>query len=308
MFLIFSCWVISNFQEFIGEDFATRVYFILLYVAVSLIINPHKNISWFTYSFFEISIYNIFDEVLNIGDENQWYEIPIVLIIICKNYIKFNKKLQLKLLKMTEIFAAKAIVLLKGFALLLVTFLKIILAPIIILSNLLNDNKHQINYTEYSASMADFKFYAAKTFHTLFVSLINIKTAFTLLVIQALAFILPLKSFFHIIIFLVIVDTISALYALYKEKGNFKDFYESWTSRRAFDTIKKSVWYSVFGLVLFVIGSGLDEGEMMKKVALGVVGYIEGKSIIENIDKILGTNLWGLISDFFKERFLPKKD
>ena len=209
---------------------------------------------------------------------------------------------------MTEIFAAKAIVLLKGFALLLVTFLKIILAPIIILSNILNDNQHQINYTEYSTSMTDFKFYATKTFHTVFVSLINIKTAFTLLVIQALAFILPLKSFFHIIIFLVIVDTISALYALYKEKGNFKDFYESWTSRRAFDTIKKSVWYSVFGLVLFVIGSGLDEGEMMKKVALGVVGYIEGKSIIENIDKILGTNLWGLISDFFKERFLPKKD
>lgn len=308
MFLVTFCWVVSNFQEQIGENIATKVYFILLSVAISLIANSYKNINWFTYSFFEISIYNIFDEILNTGDKNQWYEIPIILIIICKNYIKFNKKLQIKLLKMTEIFAAKAIVLLKGFALLLVTFLKIVLVPIIILSNLLNDNQHQINYTEYSASMADFKFYAAKTFHTLFVSLVNIKTAFTLLIVQALAFILPLKSFFHVIIFLVVVDTLSALYASYKEKGNFKDFYESWTSRRAFDAIKKSVWYSVFGLVLYVIGTGLEEGEMMKKVALGVVGYIEGKSIIENIDKILGTNLWELISDFFKDKFLPKKD
>ena len=59
---------------------------------------------------------------------------------------------------------------------------------------------------------------------------------------------------------------------------------------------------------MFVLGSGIGEAELMKKVSLGLIGYIEGKSCIENIDKILGTNIWSLISSFLKDRFLPKSE
>lgn len=127
-----------------------------------------------------------------------------------------------------------------------------------------------------------------------------------MVLLQLVALTAPLHGFFLSVIALVIIDNITALYAIYKQAGSFHAFYEQWTSSRAFDTVKKMVWYSVFGVGLFIIGNGIGEGETMKKVALGLVGYVEGKSLIENIDKILGTNFWELISATIKDKFLPK--
>jgi len=203
---------------------------------------------------------------------------------------------------MIEIAATKLVLGIKSVTLLFLSLIKFIIAPFMIMFNYYSDNNQDLN------SMTDFKFYIHKTWHTILTSLISIKGFFWLLILQYLAFISPLKSFFHIVIFLVVFDTITALFALYKQEGSFSAFYDKWTSKRAMNTVKKAIWYSLLGVMMFILGSGIGEAELMKKVSLGLVGYIEGKSCIENIDKILGTNIWELLSSFLKDKFLPKKE
>lgn len=198
--------------------------------------------------------------------------------------------------------ATKLVLGIKSIILLFLSIIKLIIAPFMIIFNYYSNNNQDLN------SMADFKFYIHKTWHTILTSLISIKGFFWLLILQYLAFISPLKSFFHIVIFLVVFDTITALFALYKQEGSFSAFYDKWTSKRAMNTVKKAIWYSLLGVMMFILGSGIGEVELMKKVSLGLVGYIEGKSCIENIDKILGTNIWELLSSFLKDKFLPKKE
>lgn len=134
----------------------------------------------------------------------------------------------------------------------------------------------------------------------------SVKSVLLILVIELCAFLLPLKGFFFSILALTIIDNLTALYAVFKAEGSFSAFYQKWESKRAFDTVKKVTWYGVFGLVLYIVGSGIGEADLTQKAALGLVGYIEGKSIIENIDKILSTNLWEMISVWMKEKFTPK--
>ena len=203
---------------------------------------------------------------------------------------------------MIEIVATKFVFVIKSIVLIFLSLIKFIIAPFMIMFNYYSNNNQDLN------SMTDFKFYIHKTWHTILTSLISIKGAFWLLILQYLAFISPLKSFFHIVIFLVVFDTITALFALYKQEGSFSAFYDKWTSKRAMNTVKKAIWYSLLGIMMFILGSGIGEAELMKKVSLGLVGYIEGKSCIENIDKILGTNIWELLSSFLKDKFLPKKE
>lgn len=203
---------------------------------------------------------------------------------------------------MIEIVATKLVFAIKSIVLIFLSLIKFIIAPFMIMFNYYSDNNQDLN------SMTDFKFYIHKTWHTILTSLISIKGFFWLLILQYLAFISPLKSFFHIVIFLVVFDTITALFALYKQEGSFSAFYDKWTSKRAMNTVKKAIWYSLLGVMMFILGSGIGEAELMKKVSLGLVGYIEGKSCIENIDKILGTNIWELLSSFLKDKFLPKKE
>ena len=203
---------------------------------------------------------------------------------------------------MIEIVATKFVFAIKSIVLIFLSLIKFIIVPFMIMFNYYSDNNQDLN------SMTDFKFYIHKTWHTILTSLISIKGAFWLLILQYLAFISPLKSFFHIVIFLVVFDTITALFALYKQEGSFSAFYDKWTSKRAMNTVKKAIWYSLLGVMMFILGSGIGEAELMKKVSLGLVGYIEGKSCIENIDKILGTNIWELLSSFLKDKFLPKKE
>lgn len=185
---------------------------------------------------------------------------------------------------------------------------KLVFAPIGLFLYHFNWDEYSNSFDKDVAELVGIQYYFSKTAQSIIHSLVNIKTAATLIFIQAMAFTLPLREFFYTVIALVFFDMISALYALWKESPSAIAFYNAWTSKRAFDTVKKSVWYCLFGLVLYIVGSGVGEGELMKKVALGLIGYIEGKSFIENVDKILGTNFWSLISGFLKDKFLPKSE
>lgn len=202
----------------------------------------------------------------------------------------------------------KMVIMIKGIVIFLTIVFKLVFAPVGVALFGFNWSEYSTSFDKDVSELVGIQYYFSKTTQAIIHSLVSIKTAAVLIFVQAMAFILPLHDFFYSVIALVVFDMVSALYALWKESANFEAFYNSWTSKRAFDTVKKSVWYCLFGLVLFIVGSGVGEGEMMKKVALGLIGYIEGKSFIENVDKILGTNFLSLISGFLKEKFLPKNE
>jgi hypothetical protein len=92
-FLIFSAWLISNFSAKIGEDLATRLYFILLALVFIIISTPLRNKDWITHAFWELSIYNLIDELLNAGDKYSDWELPILIFALVSSYIKFNKRM-----------------------------------------------------------------------------------------------------------------------------------------------------------------------------------------------------------------------
>lgn len=41
--------------------------------------------------FFELCVYNLFDELMGLGSSYQWYELPIFLITLVVTYFKFYK-------------------------------------------------------------------------------------------------------------------------------------------------------------------------------------------------------------------------
>ena len=92
-FLIFLAWLVSNFSAYVGEDLATRIYFILLALVFITISTPLRNNDWITHAFWELSIYNLIDELLNVGDKYSDWELPILIFALTSSYIKFNKKM-----------------------------------------------------------------------------------------------------------------------------------------------------------------------------------------------------------------------
>ena len=92
-FLIFLAWLVSNFSAYVGEDLATRIYFILLALVFITISTPLRNNDWITHAFWELSIYNLIDELLNVGDKYSDWELPILIFTLTSSYIKFNKKM-----------------------------------------------------------------------------------------------------------------------------------------------------------------------------------------------------------------------
>lgn len=91
MCLVFSSWVISTLSDYLNEVFAIRSYFLLMSVAIVIIAYRHRNDGFFQFAFFEIAIYNVVDEVLNMGDINQWYELPVLALIPIHSWYKFKR-------------------------------------------------------------------------------------------------------------------------------------------------------------------------------------------------------------------------
>lgn len=91
MFLIFLGWLVSNLSEYLNEVFAIRSYFLLMSVAIVIIAYRHRKDGFFQFAFFEIAIYNVIDELMNQGDINQWYELPVLALILFHSWYKFKK-------------------------------------------------------------------------------------------------------------------------------------------------------------------------------------------------------------------------
>lgn len=91
--LLIFCWVVSNLEEKIGEDVATKLYFLSLALIFILIIYKERKKHWFNYTIWELSIYNFFEELFNTADKYSPYEIPIIIFVIIIANIKLKTKM-----------------------------------------------------------------------------------------------------------------------------------------------------------------------------------------------------------------------
>lgn len=89
--LIFLCWLISTFQGNMEYDWAVRVHFLLMAIAIFLVAHKRRKEHWFIYAFWELSIYNVVDELMGGGDSYVWYELPLLVAILIHSYYKFKK-------------------------------------------------------------------------------------------------------------------------------------------------------------------------------------------------------------------------
>lgn len=130
--------------------------------------------------------------------------------------------------------------------------------------------------------------------------------------LQMALFFAPITLNIYLVGALIVTDIFTALIALFMQKKKesatirsaFSEFYKSWTSKRAFDSIPKFVWYAILVLLSYMVGTIFSEPLKVANLATGVIAYVEFRSIIENGDKAFGTNIWELIVDgaakFFK--------
>lgn len=90
--LIFVCWLISTFQGSIEYALATKAYFLLLSISFVLMSYKRRHLHWLIYAFWELSIYNVFDELIGSADNFTWYEIPVIIFVLIHSYFKFRKR------------------------------------------------------------------------------------------------------------------------------------------------------------------------------------------------------------------------
>lgn len=134
------------------------------------------------------------------------------------------------------------------------------------------------------------------------------------MVVQTLVFFLPIKFNIYFVGALIVADVFTALSAMFmickrdapSLRNGFAKFYTQWTSKRAFDSIPKFIWYSILVILAFMVGVIFDEPMKIANLSTGIIAYVEIRSIIENGDKAFGTNLWELVVDGLQKFFKLK--
>lgn len=139
-------------------------------------------------------------------------------------------------------------------------------------------------------------------------------TALAFLFTVGFNFLAPIKFNLFFVSFLIVADVITALMALFMVKKRecpdlftaFKEFYTQWTSKRAFDSVPKFMFYCLLIIAGYCVGIMFDASDKYAKVATSIIAYVEIRSIIENGDKAFGLNMWELVMDYMK-KLLPAK-
>lgn len=132
--------------------------------------------------------------------------------------------------------------------------------------------------------------------------------------VQILLFFLPIQFNIYFVGTLIVADVFTALAAMFmlckrdakSLREAFSLFYSQWTSKRAFDSIPKFIWYSILVILAFMVGTIFQEPMKVANLATGIIAYVEIRSIIENGDKAFGTNIWELCVDGVKKFFKLK--
>lgn len=117
-------------------------------------------------------------------------------------------------------------------------------------------------------------------------TIVNFITKVIVLVFIILA---PIKAVMLTVGFLIFVDLFSGIWAAYKRQ-------ETITSAALRRTISKMVIYQIAVISGFLIEQYLFQGTLpVSKIVAGFIGIVEFKSILENSNTILGTDVFKLL-------------
>ena len=112
-------------------------------------------------------------------------------------------------------------------------------------------------------------------------------------VITALAVLLGIKSVLVTIGVLISIDLVLGVYAAFKQGEKIE-------SKKMANTVSKGIVYHLFIISSYIIEKYIFNGHIpMVEVCAGIVSIIELKSISENVDKIIGLNLFNIIKKIF---------
>lgn len=131
------------------------------------------------------------------------------------------------------------------------------------------------------------------------------------MLVACLAYFAEIKNLFHAVLFFMIVDWITGVYASYKQrtKGSkpfprpnqhVPHWFTSYKMRR---TIEKFVFYMMAIAVSYVFRVEFLAGFYLGKIVAGYIALTELKSIFENISKIMGVDLFNEIWLIIKNKF-----
>lgn len=72
------------------------------------------------------------------------------------------------------------------------------------------------------------------------------------------------------------------------------------TSNRMRHTITKGLMYQLAILAAFMLDTVMDMGLMASRVVAGVIGIVECKSVLENVEAMTGANIWAAVLEKLK--------
>ena len=102
-----------------------------------------------------------------------------------------------------------------------------------------------------------------------------------------IAFIMPILPAILAMLALVFFDTLTGIWKTIKKSG-----WSKVTSQRLSDVVSKSVMYGLLIIVSHIVETYMvGTGVPLVKIAVGVIGMIEFKSIGENASEILGYDI-----------------
>ena len=84
--------IITNGIAHISDQhLAGRFFWFSFAIALICFSLPFRHLTWVTESFFCLSIYNLFDEIMGRGALLQWYEFPMAFTLIVFIFLKHKK-------------------------------------------------------------------------------------------------------------------------------------------------------------------------------------------------------------------------
>jgi len=128
--------------------------------------------------------------------------------------------------------------------------------------------------------------------------------------LACMAYFAEAKNLFHAVLFFIVLDWITGVYASYKLRNkrlvlmNGKMVQTPWfTAFKLQKTIHKFVFYMMAIAAAYVFRMEFMEGMALGKIVAGYIALTELRSIFENIGKIMGVSIFNEIWLIIKDKF-----
>ncbi len=121
----------------------------------------------------------------------------------------------------------------------------------------------------------------------------NVKEYALMLITMAWAFVTPVHTLMLVVGALVLFDMITGI-------AKAISIGEKITSNRMRHTITKGMAYQIAVLTGFFLDYAMGMEMTASRVIAGVVAVVEAKSVLENVEAMTGTSIWGSVVDKLK--------